>query len=220
MREEVLAVRLGQIVKDIFIPGSVLAQLENSLLKDKGSQEATQNEQRSRLRERINRVRNRLDQAYVDKLDGRIDDDLWARKSDEWHSEEQRLCAEIMSLEEVKPEKLLDGVRILELAHKAHFLYLKQTPEEQAKLLKMVVSNCSIDATTLYPTYRKPFDLIFTTGKNEGWCARRDSNSRPSGSKAWAGTPKSPLCCRIRALSPTSNVPMFQAPKGESQHEQ
>jgi len=74
---------------------------------------------------------------------------------------------------------MLDGARILELAHKAHFLYLKQTPEEQAKLLKIVVSNCSIDAANVYPTYRKPFDLIFAQGKNEGWRARRDSNSRP-----------------------------------------
>jgi hypothetical protein len=176
MREEVLAVRLGQIVKDIFIPGSVLAQLENSLLNDKGREEAAQNEQRTRLRERLSSVRNRLDQAYVDKLDGRISDDFWTRKIDEWRSEERRLCGEMLSLEEVKPEKRLDGVRILELAHRAHFLYLKQTPAEQAKLLKMVISNCSIDATTLYPTYRKPFDLIFTTGKNEGWCGRRDSN--------------------------------------------
>jgi site-specific DNA recombinase len=183
MREEVLGVRLGQIVKDIFIPGSVLAQLENSLLNDKGRQESMRSEQRSRLRKRLSSVRNRLDQAYIDKLDGRISGDFWTRKSDEWRSEEQRLCAEMLSLEEVKPEKLLDGVRILELAHKAHFLYLRQTPQEQAKLLKMVVSNCSIDATSLYPTYRKPFDLIFATGKNEGWCARRDSNSRPSGSK-------------------------------------
>jgi hypothetical protein len=117
-------------------------------------------------------VRNRLDQAYLDKLDGKISKDFWTRKSGEWQSEEQRLCAEISSLEEMKPERILDGVRILELAHNAHFLYLKQTPQEQGKLLKMVVSNCSIDATSLYPTYRKPFDLIFTTGKNEGWRAQ------------------------------------------------
>ena len=183
IREEALGARLGQLMKDIFIPGPVLTRLEDSLLNDKGRQEAVRNQQRGRLRERLGSLRSRLDQAYLDKLDGKISEDFWTRKSDEWRSEEQRLCAEMHSLEEVKPERLLDGVRILELAHKAHFLYLKQTPEEQAKLIKMIVSNCSIDATTLYPTYRKPFDLIFTTGKNEGWCARRDSNSRPSGSK-------------------------------------
>jgi site-specific DNA recombinase len=180
MREEVLSERLGQIVKDIFIPRSVLAQLENSLLNDRGQQEAMKGEQRNRLRSRLNSVRSRLDQSYMDKLDGKISEDFWTRKSDEWRTEEQRICGELLALEQLKPERMLDGVKILELAHKAHFLYLKQTPEEQAKLLKIVVSNCSIDATSVYPTYRKPFDLIFTHGKNEGWRARRDSNPRPS----------------------------------------
>jgi len=63
MREEVLGVRLGRIVKDIFIPGSVLAQLEHLLLNDKGRQEAVRDEQRSRLRERLTSVRTRLDEA-------------------------------------------------------------------------------------------------------------------------------------------------------------
>jgi hypothetical protein len=52
--------------------------------------------------------------------------------------------------------------RTLELANKAYFLYLKQpAAAEQAKLLRMVLSNCSVDAGSVYPTYRKPFDLIF-----------------------------------------------------------
>jgi hypothetical protein len=103
----------------------------------------------------------------MDKLDGKISEDFWARKSDEWRTEEQRICSEPLALEHLKPERMLDGVRILELAHKAHFLYLKQTPEAQAKLLKIVVLNCSIDEKSDYPTYRKPFDLIFKHGKTK-----------------------------------------------------
>ena len=56
----------------------------------------------------------------------------------------------------------------------AYFLYLKQEPAEKAKLLKMVLLNSAIDATTVYPTYRKPFDLIFTRARNEEWRAQGD----------------------------------------------
>jgi hypothetical protein len=80
-------------------------------------------------------------------------------------------------LQQIGPDRILDSVRILELANKAYFLYLKQTPPEKAKLLKMVLSNCSIDAVNIHPTYRKPFDLIFMRAKNEEWRARGDSNS-------------------------------------------
>ncbi len=88
----------------------------------------------------------------------------------------------IEGFSQVRPERLLDAARILELANKAYFLYLKQSAAERAKLLRIVLSNCTIDAASIYPTYRKPFDLVFARAKNEEWRARRDSNSRPSGS--------------------------------------
>jgi site-specific DNA recombinase len=107
---------------------------------------------------------------------------LWERKAAEWQSEERQVIAAIREVDASKPERLLDAMRVLELANKAYFLYVKQPPQEKAKLLRMVLSNCTIDAASIYPTYRKPFDVIFQRAKNEEWCARRDSNSRPSGS--------------------------------------
>jgi hypothetical protein len=117
-----------------------------------------------------------MDQAYMDKLDGRISDEFWSRKSAEWQAEEQRILASIQSLQTAKSERFLDGARILENSNKAYFLYLEQPPSEKAKLLKMVLSNCAIDAVSLYPTYRKPFDLIFQKTKTEGWLPGLDSN--------------------------------------------
>jgi len=38
----------------------------------------------------------------------------------------------------------------------------------------MVLSNGGIDAASRYPTYRKPFDLIFEKVKTEEWCAQGD----------------------------------------------
>ena len=169
-REEELADRLGGILRDIHIPDDVLAQLEKSLLTDKTAQERAQSQQRERLQQRLASVRNRLDKAYVDKLEGKISDEFWSRKAEEWQIEEQQIKMAIQGLQQIGPDRILDGVRILELANKAYFLYLKQSPTEKAKLLKMVLSNCSIDAVSIHPTYRKPFDLIFARAKNEEWC--------------------------------------------------
>ena len=74
-----------------------------------------------------------------------------------------------------EPARLLTASRTLELANKAYSLYVRQNPAEQAKLLKLVLSNCKIDAVNITtPTYRKPFDLIFERVKNEEWRALRD----------------------------------------------
>ena len=94
--------------------------------------------------------------------------------------EEQTILTALRGLEEAaKPERILSSVRILELANKAHSLYFSQTPLEKAKLLKIVLSNCAVDAINLYPTYRKPFDLIFQRAQKGEWWAWAESNSRP-----------------------------------------
>jgi site-specific DNA recombinase len=180
MREEELGEKLGQTLKDIYIPDGVLAQLESLLRSDTGRHETLQRQERERLEKRLGFVRHRFEQAYMDKLDGKISEEFWERKAAEWQAEEEQIQHAIRRVERVKPERILDGIKILELANKAYSLYVKQTPDEKAKLLRLVLSNCSVDAVSLYPTYRKPFDLIFAKAKNEEWRARGDSNSRPS----------------------------------------
>ena len=76
-----------------------------------------------------------------------------------------------------EPARLLTASRTLELANKAYSLYVRQNPAEQAKLLKMVLSNCRIDSVSITPTYRKPFDLICGRVQKEEWRSRKDSNS-------------------------------------------
>jgi len=120
-----------------------------------------------------------LERAYVDRLDGKITGEFWEAKSVEWQEEERGLLASLRELEQAEnPERALDRVRILELANKAHSLHVTQTPQEKAKLLRMVLSNCMVDAVSVYPTYRKPFDMIFERAKTGDWWAWGESNSR------------------------------------------
>ena len=65
------------------------------------------------------------------------------------------------ALKEQKTDCALNAQSSLELAYVAYFLYLTNKSAEQAELLKKVLLNCSIDAVSLTPTYRKPFDMIF-----------------------------------------------------------
>jgi site-specific DNA recombinase len=178
-REEELGDWLGQLLKNIHIPDEILVQLRHSLLHDKDRTETQKKAEQERLKQRLAQVRHRIEQAYLDKLDGKISEEFWNAKSASWIQEEQQILMALQGLEQASPDRILEGVRILELANQAYFLYLKQPPAERAKLLRTVLSNCSVDAS-LYPTYRKPFDVIFERVKNEEWRARRDSNPRPS----------------------------------------
>jgi len=172
-REEELGIRMGQILKDIHIPDSVLETLQEAFQQDRQRMDDCRKEEREKLQRKLTAVRNRMDQAYLDKLDGRITEDFWKRKSAEWQQEEQQVQLALNGLlEAASSDRLLTTRRILELANKAHSLYVRQKPVEQAKLLKIVLSNCALDRTSLYPTYRKPFELIFQAAKNENWLGR------------------------------------------------
>ena len=86
------------------------------------------------------------------------------------------------------------GVTLLELASRAHELYLKQPPREKRRLLNFLVSNSSWKDGMLTVTFRQPFGLLMDTNvsyerdakaegpekaKKKNWPARPGSNRRP-----------------------------------------
>jgi DNA invertase Pin-like site-specific DNA recombinase len=179
MTEAELGQRLGQVLQDIHIPNDVLAQLERALTENHRRSDAEKKEQREQLQQRLAAIRNRIDQVYTDKVDRKVSEEFWQRKTTEWQMEEQQVLMAMQGLEQANSDRLLSAKRTLELANQAYFQYLTQNSLEQGRLLKKVLLNCRVDGVSLYPTYRKPFDLILNRAKKSEWSGREDLNLRP-----------------------------------------
>ena len=80
-REEVMAERLGRVLQAIHIPDDVLAQLAESMLSDKTHEGTLRKQQVERVAQRLTQLRRRLEQAYVDRLDGKITEEFWEAQS-------------------------------------------------------------------------------------------------------------------------------------------
>jgi len=185
-REEQIAERMGAVLQDISIPEAIVAQIMETLQGEQARIQAAEAQQKQRLQKSLDDLRRRQDQAYTDKLDGRITEGFWQRKQQEWQREELELEAALATAQQPRmAQKLLDAQRILELAQRAHSLYLTRKPAEQADLLRKVLLNCSIDGASITPTYRKPFDMIFNRAKRKEWSGREDLNLRPPGPELW-----------------------------------
>jgi site-specific DNA recombinase len=173
MPEQQVSDQLGEMLKDIYVPEKIVHAIVESIASE---QERTKTERRERLngiQKRLTALRTRIDQMYEDKLDGKIDEEFWSRKMTEWRSQERTLQGAADSLMTPLTENhALTAQRTLELANKAHFLYVTRNHAEQGQLLKMVLLNCATDGVTVTPTYRKPFDIIFQRAKNEEWSGR------------------------------------------------
>ena len=94
--------RLGEVLKKIHIPDQVLGPLQKVMVEDRGRTEELKQHETERLKQRLTAVRRRADQAYLDKLDGKISEDFWLRKMSDWQQEEQQILIAIQGLEEIE----------------------------------------------------------------------------------------------------------------------
>jgi site-specific DNA recombinase len=139
------------------VPPEVVSQIVTTLREDQEEAVGKVSAERTRLEARLTGIRKRMDAAYGDRLDGKIPEDVWERRMNEWRMEEQQVKMAMQGLSNAETgDRALDAQRILELANKAHSLYISQNPVEKAKLLRMLFSNCSVDAVTVTPTTENP----------------------------------------------------------------
>jgi len=71
-----------------------------------------------------------MDLAYQDKLDGKINEEFWVRRSAEWQQEAHQIRSSLQAIKVVQPERYLNAARILELANHAYSLYVRQDHAE------------------------------------------------------------------------------------------
>ena len=116
-----------------------------------------------RLRAEYDRLQNRLNAMYVDKLDGRIDAAFFERMSAEWRAGQERCQREIDRHQSAEQSYMNEGVQLLELARNAQRLFASQEPREKCRLLNSVLSNCTWEDGKVVATFRQPFDLLAET---------------------------------------------------------
>jgi site-specific DNA recombinase len=176
MNEETLSEKLGEVVRNIHIDDRILEWTKEALkLSHKDEKEYHQNMIDS-LNKELSKIQGRTTKIYEDKLDGLISNDLWEELRVKYTRELERIQIALKAHLNANQSYYDEGIRILELANKAYSLYLKQNHQERAKLLRTVLSNCSLKDGNLYPVYKKPFDMIAKGIDFENWRPQRDLN--------------------------------------------
>ncbi len=128
---------------------------------------------------------------YDDRLDGRISAPEYDRRAEIFEQERAQLQTSVARYERASSSYVEEGIRVLELAHRAVELYERQDVLEQGKLTALVFSNSTWGGRRLHPQFRQPFGIIADAmaesanreaagggpdGFSELWLRRRDSN--------------------------------------------
>jgi len=153
MREQEVSDRNGGSAQGHYVPEAAAKTIVASLSSDSARAESERKKRMKATKQRIAALRTRMDQMYEDRLDGKTDDEFWARKMNEWREQERRLESELLRLKvEVTADSVLTVQSILELANRAHFLYLTRNHAEPGSIAETCLLNCDTDGVTLWPS--------------------------------------------------------------------
>lgn len=199
IREESLVNEVAAVVHGITLDKSLVEALRSHILVTLEEAAKLRGQTKATLKEQLETLKERLDKAYEDRLDGKLSEALWIRKSKEWETEIFRLES-LVGMTEIADETFQsEGLIVLELLEAASLLYETQDQAGKRDFLNLVCSNLYLKDGKVTAEYRKPFDSMALmkageypssqetpafAGVSARWSGRQDSNLRLSAPKA------------------------------------
>ena len=112
------------------------------------------------IEQQIGVLQKRIDTAYTDRVDGKIDEAFWKQHTSKWILEKEELAQKLLSLQKVDTCFMENANMILELAKNASRLFKTQNAEEKRKLINLVLSKCILKDGKLELELAEPFNQI------------------------------------------------------------
>ena len=113
------------------------------------------------LQEQLERVQNRLDKLYDDKLDERIPKEFYERKFEQYTEEKETLLTTIKRHETANTKYYRLGLNIYDLSQRAKELYRKAELAQKRQFIRFVFNNLKIRAGILDYQYTPAFKLLY-----------------------------------------------------------
>ena len=175
--EQELLAQFGDAVKPLQL-GKALKERLFVAIKELNLQEQKfQAENIERLNQQAEKIRRDISAIYQDRLDGLITAEQWQEENS---MRQERLIAIKARIEafDVTNQKFMDDINsALELLENTYDKYLHLSDENKVKLLKELLSNCTLKDGKLSWAYKKPFSYIAETADFENIYPGCDSNA-------------------------------------------
>ena len=161
------------LIKRIPKPDNKIFELIRKSIKNTGKlRKAYEETGAEEIQKQNNRLTSRIDNLYTDKLDGKITEDYWKEKHNQWYEEKDELYEKLQRIN--KAARTFDeGANLLENFCKVlPDEYLKASPKEKQQILKIIGSNFYYKDKKVSVELTSVFDLLinnqfFNNGGND-----------------------------------------------------
>ena len=201
VREEVLNEQIADVVRRVTLEPETVTAIREAIESTFADEAKIRKESQASFGEQLEAVRTRMEKAYEDRLDGKLPEALWVKKSKEWERDIDRLERLLRGCDRAGENFKEEGVFLLELSEVAYSMYERDDFAQRRELLNILCSNLILKDGKVTAKYRQPFDLIEVMkverlsysqetpsleGVSARWSGRRDSNPRPLAPEASA----------------------------------
>lgn len=171
IRQELIEKQFEEVLESIHISDEVQEFVLQGIRESFKDKIEYHNNRIAQIEKQIKLLQDRIDQAYLDKLDKKISEDFWRLHSKNWIEEKESLTHKLLSSQKADSAYLENANLILELSKKAAALFKTRNTKQKRQLITMLVSNCSYKDGKLDLELISPFNMIMKTSKSGNWCA-------------------------------------------------
>lgn len=167
VRQEALEEQYVDAVRSLQFTHEIAERIRTALKQAASHKEKYQLQAVLNLRKEYDRIQKRLERAYVDKLDGRIESGMYEGLSKEWRARQDQVRFELDQIETAGRIYIDESLALLDLCQRAPDLFAVQSAAEKRRLIEVICLNSKYKSQVLEITWRKPFDLIASAAKFE-----------------------------------------------------
>ena len=179
LTEAAITSQLTEMFKSFALTDEVCEKILAELTRGNANLESGNEVKKVVLNAEVMRYKQRLDRMYEDRLDGKIDNELYDRKSLEYRNNIENLKTQLSTLELSGIVDIQSVSNLLNVSKNAYKTFQKADIHEKRELLEMVHSNFSLDGTQLRWKLKRPYELMAFSNNNSTWQGYVESNHDP-----------------------------------------
>lgn len=176
LREELIGDQISSVLANLEVSDDIQKMVLSDLRENMREKLEYHQYTVQQIEKQIAILQNRIEQAYMDKLDGNITEEFWRSQTKKWSHDKITLSAQLAGFQQSGTHHLDNVNLIFELAKKASGLFKRANHEQKRKLMKILFLNCVLKDRNLDLKLRSPYDLILESAKTGNWRPQGDLN--------------------------------------------
>lgn len=170
LRQETIDDLFTQLLEKIQINEEVRSIIMKTLRESLKHKIEYHNNLIDQLTQQIKRLQNRIDQAYLDKLDGLIDETTWKTRTKEWTREKEEFGIKMTAAQKDDVHYLNNASLIIELCNNAAQMFKTGNVAKKRRVIDMITSNCVYKNGNIDVELKSVFEVVLKSAETGNWC--------------------------------------------------